>query len=207
MRPIVKLALVGALGAVCFSAGHLVAQEGAGGMPGWMQTTKEHEALKKNVGEWDVAMKYWMAPGAPPMDMQGQAKMKLILGGKYVRQDFSGNFGGMPFAGIGISGFDTVDKKHTSLWLDNMSPVMMTSIGEEKDGKLEYKSKGVNQMSGKKQDERQVLVWDGDDKFMMTFYAPGPDGKESKSMELTYTRKKKAAEKTPETPKTPDAPK
>lgn len=191
MRKLTTWTLVAVLCGSFFTAGHLMAQEGGMQMPAWMQKTAEHKELMKGVGDWDVAMKFWMMPGQPAQEAKGTATQKAVLKGMYLMQEFDcPNMMGMSFKGIAYTGFDTVEKKYTSVWMDDMTPVMLTSIGKQGDGKVDYTSRGVNMMSGQKQDERQEIIWDGNDKFVMHFYAPGMDGKEMKTMELTYTRKK-----------------
>lgn len=201
MRNLTKFTLVAALCGVCFTAGHLMAQEGMP-QPEWTKTTSEHKELMKGVGDWDAVLQFWMMPGAAPMEAKATVKQTSVLKGRYLKMEFDcPNMMGMSFKGIGYTGYDTVDKAYTSIWMDDMSPVMISSTGKPGEGKVDYKSRGVNFMMGTKQDERQELVWHGDDKFVMSFFIPGMDGKEFKQREIVYTRKKAGGEKSPETPK------
>ena len=68
----------------------------------------------------------WMAPGADPMVMDGTSENRWVMGGRYLEQRFNGNFMGMPFEGIGYTGYDNVKKQYWGTWMDNMSTGMMT---------------------------------------------------------------------------------
>jgi hypothetical protein len=81
-------------------------------------------------GNWDAEVKYWMGgPGAPPTVSKGKATMKMILGGRFLQQDYSGNMMNMPFTGLGITGYDNMNKKYVSFWIDNMGTGMSTTDG------------------------------------------------------------------------------
>ena len=51
------------------------------------------------------------------------------MGGRYLEQRFKGDIMGMPFEGIGYTGYDNVKKQYWGTWMDNMSTGMMTSTG------------------------------------------------------------------------------
>lgn len=82
---------------------------------------EEHKLLKQMVGRWDIASKFWMAPDAPPMESKGSSSIKLVLGGRFVQQDYRGAFMGIKFQGIGLTGYDKHKKKFVNVWLDTGS--------------------------------------------------------------------------------------
>jgi len=48
-------------------------------------------------GSWEFETKMWMeGPGAPPALSKGTAEMKMIMGGRFLRQDLKGEMMGMP---------------------------------------------------------------------------------------------------------------
>ncbi len=84
-----------------FVAGQVAAQDEMGGgggfqMPEWTKRTAQHEELGKLAGTWDVVMKMWTAPDAPPMESIGTSTGKSILGGNYIQQDLKSSVMGMP---------------------------------------------------------------------------------------------------------------
>jgi hypothetical protein len=93
------------------------------------QPGEEHARLKVLVGEWDVHAQMTSASGNVESD--GTASFTMLYGDRYLRQEFKGNFQGMPFEGRGIIGYDNGSKKWFGVWIDSMSTGMMTSQGEE----------------------------------------------------------------------------
>src|SRR5215207_815100 len=71
-----------------------------------------HQALEPLVGEWNVEVKTWMTPDAPPVTSKGTAKSTWTLKGRFVQQEFSGEFMGQPFHGISFTGYDNVRQKY-----------------------------------------------------------------------------------------------
>src|SRR5688572_31470819 len=66
----------------------------AAGTPG-----AAHKGLDPLVGDWNAEVKLWMAPEAPPNVSKGSAKSTWILNGRFVQQEFKGEFMGKPFRG------------------------------------------------------------------------------------------------------------
>ena len=183
-----------AICAVSFFVGSVVAQddEGMGPMPPWMKQTKEHAELKKLAGEWDVEFQLWMMPGAPPEKAKGTSKFELVFGGKFVRETVKATMMGKPFEGEGLTGYDTVAKEFITVWFDNQSPVMSMFRGSRKDGVMTSTGKTPNMMDpkGTKKDVKAITKYESADKFIFSMWDVGADGKDTKTMELTYTRKK-----------------
>jgi Protein of unknown function (DUF1579) len=151
-----------------------------------------HKLLDAMVGTWDTKVTMWMAPGAPPSVSSATAEAKWVLGSRYVQEEFKGEFMGMPFQGIGYSGYDNVKKEYWGTWIDNMSTGVMKVTGATSDAGKTWKYTGTNAdpMTGKDMPaEERVTVADADH-HTMEMHGPGPDGKMFKMMEITYTRKK-----------------
>jgi hypothetical protein len=150
-----------------------------------------HKQLQRAVGKWNVIMKSWPAPGAPPVDSTGTAEGKSLLGDRYVQTTFSSTFMGKTFSGVGLSGYDNAKKKFVGTWIDSMSTGMMRSEGTSDPGGKVVTSQAtsVDPVTGKESKMRIVQTWDGDDKFVEDFYEK-KGSKEVKTMEITYTRAK-----------------
>jgi len=155
---------------------------------------KPHQELAKQAGSWDLAVKAWMKPGAPPQESKGTAERTMILGGRVLSEKVTGDpMGGMgPFEGFGLSGFDNVSGKYWGTWTDNMGTGVMMSTGtcSEKTSTCTFKGSYMDPMTKKAKQTRMVEHWDGADKAVVSFYESGKDGKEARTMEITYTRKK-----------------
>lgn len=152
---------------------------------------EQHKKLEPFAGSWNTKVTFWMVPGSDPQTMEGTAESKVIFGGRYVEQRFTGSFMGMPFEGIGYTGYDNIKKQYFGTWMDNMSTCIMMSTGKAVDDKT-YTFTGMmpDPMTGKDTlvDEKITIV--DNDHHTMEMWSPGPDGKMFKTMEMHYTRKK-----------------
>ncbi len=163
-------------------------------MAEWMKIATPGEAHKKlepMVGSYTVKVTQWDKPGAPPSTSAGSSESKWVLGGRFVQDSFSGEFMGMPFEGIGYTGFDNYKQKYVSVWMDNFGTMMMNMTGTcDATGRTcEFKGQVDDFMLKKSVTARSVTkIVDGNTHLFQMFY-PGPDGKEFKMMEMVYTRK------------------
>jgi hypothetical protein len=175
---------------------------GAGGSPELQdegpapKPTKEHERLKRDVGAWDAVIKSTM-PGPDGKTEESESRgveiNRLMTGGLWLITDFRGEFGGMPFHGHGIGGYDPVKKKYVSTWADTFSTSLMVTEGEydEKTGELTSTGETVDPASGQKLKTRMVSKSEGDDKRSMVMFMqiPGAGDELVKVMEISYTRR------------------
>jgi hypothetical protein len=163
-------------------------------MEAWMKASTPGDAHKKldgMVGTWDVTVKSWMAPGQPPAESTGTAVNQWVLGNRWMEEKFTGSFMGMPFQGIGYTGYDNVKKQYVGTWMDNMSTAVMVSSGKGGSGNTyEFTSSMDDPMTGKPAMITEKVTFTDADHHTMEMWGPGPDGKVYKSMEISYSRKK-----------------
>jgi Protein of unknown function (DUF1579) len=88
-----------------------------------------HQALEPLVGEWDAEVKTRMDPGAPSTISKGPAKSPWALNGRFVQQEFSGEFMGSPLRDR-TYGLRQRSAKYRSVWIDDMSTTIVTSEGD-----------------------------------------------------------------------------
>ncbi|HUU46361.1 MAG TPA: DUF1579 domain-containing protein [Acidobacteriota bacterium] len=153
----------------------------------------EHESFKELVGEWTSQEKMWMDPSAPPTESEATVTFRLILGGRYLIQDYTSEFMGQTFHGMGITAFDKFRQEYISLWIDDMSTGMFIARGKaDSTGRtITYTGTMDDPLAGQKDIPiRNVARQIDADTQVFEMYRPGPDGKEFKMMEMTYTRKK-----------------
>jgi hypothetical protein len=153
----------------------------------------EHAVLKSMAGKFNAAVEAYEAPGMPPEKSKGTANNELILGGRYLKDDYSGTImGNMPFHGMGLFGFDNTKKKYVTLWIDEMSTQMQISEGTaDSSGKVITVSGPYDcPMDNTKHTMKQVWTITDDDHHTMEAWDIGPDGKENKMLTIAYTRAK-----------------
>lgn len=151
-----------------------------------------HKKLNAMAGTFNADVKMWMQPGAPPSGGAGVAENSWALDGRFLEQHFTGNFMGMPFTGMGFTGYDNIKKKYVGTWMDTMTTSMMISTGTANaDGKsYTFTSTMDDPMTGKSSPVKETVTIVDDDHHTLEMWTPGPDGKMFKTMEIAYTRKK-----------------
>lgn len=151
-----------------------------------------HAHLKQLEGTWNTAVKFWMAPGAPPSESTGISEGKMILGGRYVLSTYKGQYMEKPFEGLSITGYDNAKKEYVSVWVDTSMSGFMYSTGLcEQDGKVfKMNAEMFDPVTKKIQKSKGITKIIDKDKHVDEMFMIGPDGKEFKIMEITYTRKK-----------------
>jgi len=150
----------------------------------------EHQWLATCAGSWDVTVTMWMQPGAEPIVSKGTSERTMMLGGRVMTEKVVAEMMGAPFEGHGMAGFDNVSKKHWGTWNDNMMTGLATSSGTcDAKGECEFTMSGWDPITGTLKSTRWTAEH-GADRELHAMYDKGPDGKEFKTMELVYTRKK-----------------
>ncbi len=150
---------------------------------------KEHEFLARMEGTWVCTLKSYMAPGEPEVSY-GLSENRMVLGGRFLLQTFRGTAMGQPFEGMGLTGFDNVQKKVVGYWVDSMGTGVMTSEGtvDLAKGTLSTRSTYVNPLTGRPEFSREELAFQGPDAFTFKMYGKDPQGGEVLQVEITYHR-------------------
>jgi hypothetical protein len=162
-------------------------------MEAWMAYAtpgEPHKMLAERVGSWTYTSKMWAHPGAEPEESSGTAKLKMIMDGRYLVEKNEGNFQGMPFTGLGITGYDNMNKEFRGFWIDSFSTGIFTSHGtcDESWETCTYYGKAPDPMSGKNKKIKMVDRKVDADTYVMEMYDKTPDGKEFLHFVLTYKR-------------------
>lgn len=186
-----KLVLLSALALTCSFA---VSAQDAADEKAWMAFMTPgtaHNTLAAGNGTWDEEITLYRTDGAPPTVAKSTCTNEMILGGRYQRSVHKGEMMGMPFEGEGISGYDNGRKIYFSTWVDNMGTGIMYSEGKYDPVKkqLVLKGKSTDPATGKAMDFRQTMKSVDADHQVMEMYMISK-GKEFKSMEIRFTRRK-----------------
>ena len=154
-------------------------------MPG-----EPHKLFSTLAGSWTTTSKEWMEPGKPPTESTGTAEIKMLLDGRFLYQEYNSQMMGQPFSGIGIDAYDNMTKKYVTAWLDSMGTGIFIMEGTASaDGKTITLKGSHPEPGGGKMTHR--AVWKIVDNNNQTFdmYGAHHGGKETKMMEIVYTRK------------------
>ena len=194
-------------GAILFVSAVAMAADAPSQMTAQQQATMEkmmkaatpgpqHAMLAKLAGDWTCKVKVQMDPSQPWQESQSTAKITTLMDGRYIQEVDTGEMGGMPFSGLGTTGFDNVSGKYVWTWLDNMGTGIMTGVGTaDASGKVITMIGTMNDpVTGKPTKERSVTTIIDDDHHTFEMFGTPPGvKKEMKVMSIDYVRAGSAA--------------
>ena len=149
----------------------------------------EHAELAKSVGEWDAKVED-LTPGMGNEVSMGTAKSTMIMGGRFLQEEFKGTMMGMPFEGMALTGYDNQQKQYFSTWIDSMGTGIMVSQGKMAGNKMEMSGTMTCPMHDKPGTCKSTIDFESPDKHVMNMTMSAPDGSPMGVMRITYTRKK-----------------
>src|SRR5688572_30308231 len=79
--------------------------------------TENHKVLEPFVGKWNASSKGWMKPGDKAQESTGTSDISWTMGGRFLKQEFKGEWAGTPFEGLGYFGYDNTRAEYQSIWL------------------------------------------------------------------------------------------
>ena len=197
----VALLLAGAL----LTGGEALAQKKKGGkapsqeeiMQKWqafMTPGAEHKAMASMTGTWTAEIKTWMAgPGSEAQTSTGTSEYSMVLGGRYLKQEVSSTMMGMPFTGIGYTGYDNFKKKYVGSWMDNMGTSISTMEGTADASGKTITMWGLmdEPTTGEKNKKvKYVLKMPDAETQIFEIYDVTTYGEKAPTMQMTYKRKK-----------------
>lgn len=148
----------------------------------------EHAAMAASTGSYALAIKSWHAPGTEPMLEAGTATRRMILGGRVMVEEMTATMMGQSFTGYGMRGYDNVTGKHWSTWNDSMSTGVMLSTGScDADHACTFTGSWTDPVKKTLVNSRMTTRPGKSGSEIFEMYGDGPDGKEFKMMEMTYT--------------------
>ena len=150
-----------------------------------------HQKLAALAGSWSTKTKAWMEPGKPPVEGTGTCEQRMLLDGRYLQQEYTGDMMGSPFTGINVIGYDNHTGKYVSTWIDSMSTGIYFFEGTASaDGKT------ITQESSYDDPVRGPTVWRSVTRIVdantleYEMYLIPKGGKEEKMMEMKVSRKR-----------------
>jgi hypothetical protein len=171
------------------------AQEKSGSPPGMQEAMKAampgpvHKEIEKRAGTYNTASKF-TGPDGQAMESTGTAKIRSILGGRFLEEEGTGTLMGTPVQERRIWGYNNADGHYEAVWMYTMATGMMTLNGTSKDaGKSIHWTASYTDLTGK-QTLEAITRFVSDDQFVVDLIAKTPDGKEGPHLETTYTRQK-----------------
>jgi hypothetical protein len=156
-----------------------------------MTPGEHHAKLAQLEGNWAMTVTVWMQPGAEPTVSTATSTSKMVMGGRYMLDTVEGTAMGMPFSGMGWTGYDNVDQQYESTWIDNLGTGIYTYHGQwddEVNGIVMHGSY-TDPVTGQKVESKTVTRLEGPDKMVYTSYERRKGDEEArKTMEIVSIR-------------------
>ena len=154
-----------------------------------MTPAANHARLTPMVGTWRAKTTITMAPGAPPEVHDGTSVHRFVLGGRYLEQVYKGTSMGMPFEGIGYTGYDNVQKRYVGTWMDCFGTGVMNSVGVGRptDERIDAVAECFEPSGNKKVFETIIRIHNHEH-HSFEMWTKGPDGKNYRVMLIEYER-------------------
>ncbi|HKS16052.1 MAG TPA: DUF1579 domain-containing protein [Planctomycetota bacterium] len=150
---------------------------------------KEHEFLKQFEGTWDSSISFRMTGEAEWTASKGTESNRLV-GGFWLISESKGDMMGMPFTGIGQTGYDPYKKKYVSTWVDSFTPVLSVGEGTMKGNVLTTTIASTDCETGKPCTMTMTQEFKDKDTLAWSMRMNGKDGKEFECMKGESKRKK-----------------
>jgi hypothetical protein len=149
-----------------------------------------HKRLGELAGSWNVSVKYIF--GDKQQEGKATCEAKLILGDRFLQQEYSSKVQGQPFHVLQILGYDNARKKSIEIMLDTMGTSVLHNEGTvSDDGKVfTNSSEPLDPRTGKTYKLRTVTTIIDHDNFTLEWFRVDDSGNVAKVVSMSHTRKK-----------------
>jgi hypothetical protein len=176
------------LSALCVLA--LVSFSYAQDMPEMPKPQKEHEFLKKFVGEWESVGKGTPMEGQPAVECNATANTRM-MGDFWMVSEGHGDAMGTPMETLMTVGYDTEKGKYVGTWVDSVFNHMWKYEGTVEGEKLTLNAEGPDMMNpGRMTQYQDIFEFKSPDHYTLTSRAQDKDGKWVTFMTAEVNRKK-----------------
>ena len=159
----------------------------------WMEAgtpDAHHESLGRFVGDWNAEVTFRMGPDAPEETSVGRQKSEMIYDGRFLRSTFEGDMGGMPFEGMSLMGYDKIEKKFVSIWVDSMSTMIFMESGTYDEATKTYTmTASFTDPMGQKVKSKHVMRYESADRYVFEMHEAKGGGDWFNSGTIVYTRR------------------
>jgi hypothetical protein len=148
----------------------------------------EHRRLVQGVGTWDAAIESVGTDGKLHAS-KGVRVQKMGPGDFWILDDFRGEMNGVRFTGHGALGYDPQKNAYVQSWI-SMAPTLMVFTGTfDRAGKVLTMTGDGPGIDGAPIKMKNVTTWTSADSRTLEVFVILPDGKETKTMTITYARR------------------
>lgn len=166
--------------------------ENAAMMEAWARAAspgEPHARLGQMEGDWDLEIRMWMDPDAPPTVETGTATSRMEFGGRFLVEEVRSSFMGQPFRGLGTHGYNNLTGEYEATWIDDHSTAIHSYRGQMHGNELVMSSRYQDAVTAEWKEMRGVLKLVSPDQMEYVSYEVADDGSERKVMEITYRKR------------------
>lgn len=151
------------------------------------QPTTEHQMLADHAGKWNVACKFYMEPGKPPMETPATESVEMV-GPFWTISKYESNLMGMPFVGRATMGYEPHAQRFVSTWIDSCTPALFSFTGKQKGDTIEMRGEAWSCMTNSLLMHRTTEKHISKNERLFEMFCTLPDGTEIKMMTNHYRR-------------------
>lgn len=154
---------------------------------------RDHEWLKRLVGEWDVQFKMYMQPDQPPVESTGTDSVRT-LGEHWIIAETKTTMMGASYHGVLSLGYNALKKQFNGTWIDSFGGQLWVYKGTLNDAgdtmTLETEGPSLTQGPDKTARYKEVHQIKSKDSRTFTSSMEKEDGTWMKIVTIEYRRKK-----------------
>ena len=102
------------------------------GMRKWTESGTpgpQHEWLARRIGTYEITMRTWMDPAAPPQETTGTSTIVDVMDGRFIEDTVTSTMMGKPFVTRNTMGFSHVQNQFVATSISSHSTDILTSVG------------------------------------------------------------------------------
>ena len=166
-------------------------------MEGWAKLAvpaEHHKHIAQFQGNWNVTLKSRIIATDTLEESSGSCEKKMVLGGRYLSEHCNTKTKSTPAKsseGIGYLGYDNFKKSYISIWMSSDN-TMVTPLYGTCDGTgkvITVTGNYADPVSGKERQARWTWTVIDQNRHALKIDNTDPEGKDNRSIEVTYTRK------------------
>lgn len=143
-----------------------------------------HAVLDTLRGQWRIA--------SAQSDVEGRAEIEWILGGRFLElRQVSADAPHSPLTGLGLIGYDNLNQRYLSIWVDTNSTNAFITTGHADSGRssVEFYGPSDDPVSGQRGVMWHVsLRLDGSERFILEFRDPRVESTSEPVFRQVFTR-------------------
>jgi hypothetical protein len=155
---------------------------------------EKHKHIKYFIGEWESVQTFFSGSGGEPVTYKQEITVVPLFDGRFTQAHIKtkADIMGIAPEGIVINGYDNFREEFFSITFGNLGTEYYLTSGKLDDtGKIRIDTGDrKNIYTGEEYKIRAVTTIINRDNYLYEYYKITADGKETKIMEISYTRKK-----------------